>query len=112
MSHGFQVIELREIENLSHDFFSLSMGPLHDFRCYNGCIVSGVKFHTIEYDSRCTTQNSGVMVIGESSASGRGNINFYGVLNEVLHVQYSIERRVWLFKHRCFDTEAKEHMWN
>ncbi|KAA0042918.1 uncharacterized protein E5676_scaffold108G001430 [Cucumis melo var. makuwa] len=38
-----------------------------------------------ECDSRRTTQNSGVMVIGESNASGSGNNNFYGVLDEVLH---------------------------
>ena len=39
-----------------------------------------------ELDTRRTTQNSGLMVIGESDASGSGDNNFYGVLNEVLHV--------------------------
>ncbi|KAA0054740.1 CACTA en-spm transposon protein [Cucumis melo var. makuwa] len=58
-----QVLELRESANLSDDFFSLAMGQSFDVRCYNGCIVGGVRFHTIELDSRRTTQNSGIMII-------------------------------------------------
>ncbi|KAA0051011.1 uncharacterized protein E5676_scaffold675G00870 [Cucumis melo var. makuwa] len=44
-----------------NDFFSLVMGPSIDVRCYNGCIVGELRFHTLERDSRCTTQNNGVM---------------------------------------------------
>ncbi|TYK23195.1 uncharacterized protein E5676_scaffold142G002270 [Cucumis melo var. makuwa] len=47
-----QVLELRESANLSNDFFSLAMGPSFDVRCYNGCIVGGLRFHTVELDSR------------------------------------------------------------
>ncbi|TYK01284.1 uncharacterized protein E5676_scaffold49G00750 [Cucumis melo var. makuwa] len=78
-----QVLELHESANLSDDFFLLAMGPSFDVHCYNGCIVGGLRFHTVELDSQCTTQNSGVMVIGESDASGSGDNNFYGVLDEV-----------------------------
>ena len=84
MSHGFQVIELHKTENLCHDFFSLVTEPSLGIRCYNGCIPSGVRFHTSKRDSQCPTQNSGVIVIGESNASGSGDNNFYGVLDEVL----------------------------
>ncbi|KAA0053370.1 CACTA en-spm transposon protein [Cucumis melo var. makuwa] len=66
--HDGKVLELRESANLFDDFFSLAMGPSFDVRCYNGCIVGGLRFHTSELDSRCTTQNSEVMVIGESDA--------------------------------------------
>ncbi|KAA0026099.1 CACTA en-spm transposon protein [Cucumis melo var. makuwa] len=65
-----------------------------DVWCYNGCIVGGVRFYTLERDSWRTAKNSEVMVIGESNASGSGNNNFYHVLNEVLHVQYLMERSV------------------
>ncbi|KAA0054375.1 uncharacterized protein E5676_scaffold302G001990 [Cucumis melo var. makuwa] len=37
------------------------------------------------------------MVIGESSASGSGDNNFYGVLDEVFYIQHPMERSVWLF---------------
>ncbi|KAA0052301.1 CACTA en-spm transposon protein [Cucumis melo var. makuwa] len=54
-----------------------------------------------ERDSRRTTQNNGVMVIGESNVSGSGDNNFYGVLDKVLHVQYLMGRSFWLFKYQC-----------
>ncbi|KAA0050362.1 uncharacterized protein E6C27_scaffold88G00940 [Cucumis melo var. makuwa] len=102
------VLELRQSANLSDDFFSLAMGPSFDVRCYNGCIVGGVRFHIIELDSRRTTQNSGIMVIGESDASGTNDNNFYGVLDEVLHVQYPLGINVWLFKCRWYDTDVNK----
>ena len=61
---------------------------------YNGCIVGGLRFQTSEHDSQRTTQNSEVMVIGQSDAIGSGDNNFYSVLDEVLHVQYPIEINV------------------
>ena len=70
--------------------------------------MAGIKFHTVEFDSRCTTQNSGVMVIGENDTSGSGDNNFYNDLNEVLHVQYSLGRNVWLFKCRWYDTDVNK----
>ncbi|KAA0062117.1 transposon protein, putative, CACTA, En/Spm sub-class [Cucumis melo var. makuwa] len=60
-----------------------------------------------ERDSRCITQNSEVMVIGESDANGSGDNNFYSVLNEVLHVKYPMGRNVWLFKYRWNDVDSK-----
>ena len=80
------------------------MGPSLDIRCYHRCIVDGVKFYTTKRDFRCTTQNSGVMVIGESNVSGSDDNNFYDVLDEVLYVQYQVGRSVWLFKCRLYDT--------
>ncbi|KAA0045179.1 NBS-LRR type resistance protein [Cucumis melo var. makuwa] len=53
------------------------MRPSFNIRCYNGCIVSGLGFHTSERDFRRTTQNSEVMVIGESNASGSGLISSF-----------------------------------
>ncbi|KAA0040564.1 uncharacterized protein E5676_scaffold98G00630 [Cucumis melo var. makuwa] len=85
--HKYIVIELREFENLSHDFFSLAIGPSLNVHCYNGCIMGGLRFHMSERDSRHTTENSGLMVIGESDASGSGNNNFYNVLNK--------NKRIW-----------------
>ncbi|TYJ99937.1 uncharacterized protein E5676_scaffold701G00680 [Cucumis melo var. makuwa] len=41
-----KVLELHESENLSYDYFSLMMGPSFDVRCYNGCIMGELKFHS------------------------------------------------------------------
>ena len=94
------MLELRESANLFDNFFSLAMGKSFDIRCYNGCITGGLRFHTSVLDSLRTTQNSGVMVIGEIDASESGDKNFYGVIDEVSHVQYPLGRNIWLFKCR------------
>ncbi|KAA0026142.1 hypothetical protein E5676_scaffold263G00470 [Cucumis melo var. makuwa] len=60
-----------------------------------------LRFYMSESDSWRTTQNSGVMVIGESNTSRSGDNNFYTVIDDVLHVQYPMGRSVWLFKYRC-----------
>ncbi|TYJ97707.1 gamma-aminobutyrate transaminase POP2 [Cucumis melo var. makuwa] len=79
---------------VNHDSFSLMMEPSIDVRCYNRCIVGGLRFHTSELNSRCTTQNSGLMIFGVRDASGSGDNNFYGVVDEVLHVQYPFEKKL------------------
>ena len=109
MVHQFQVIaEMRENSNISQDLFSLAMGPSLNVHSYSGCIIGGVRFHSLERDFRRTTQNSGVTVIGEGSG-GSANNSFYGVLDEVLHVQYPFGRHAWLFKCRWFDTNKNKN---
>ena len=71
--------------------------------------MGGVRFHTIDRDFRRTTQNSGVMVVGENSASGSDNNNFYGGLNEVLSIQYLMRCRVWLLKCKWFDMNKNKN---
>ena len=66
---------------ISHDFFSLVMVPSFDVRCYNGCIVGELRFYMSKSDSWRTTQNSGVMVIGESNTSRSGDNNFYTIID-------------------------------
>ncbi|KAA0067047.1 gag/pol protein [Cucumis melo var. makuwa] len=51
------VLELRKSANLSDGFFSLAMRPSFDVRCYNGCIVGGLRFYTVELDSRHDPKN-------------------------------------------------------
>ncbi|KAA0052001.1 hypothetical protein E6C27_scaffold60G004860 [Cucumis melo var. makuwa] len=70
---------MRERENYSHDFFSLVIEP--------------------------SLENSGVVIVGENSGSENADNNFYGVLDVVLHVQYLLRRRAWLFNCRLFDTD-------
>ncbi|KAA0039165.1 (R)-mandelonitrile lyase 1-like [Cucumis melo var. makuwa] len=84
------------------------MVPSLEVCSYNGCIIGGIRFSTLEPDSKRPTQNSGVMVIGEGSRGSADN-NFYDVLDEVLHVQYPLERFVCLFKCRLFDTYNKKN---
>ncbi|TYK11015.1 CACTA en-spm transposon protein [Cucumis melo var. makuwa] len=70
-------------ENLSQDFFSLTMGT--------------------------SLENSVVTVIDEGSGGGRAYNNFYGVLDEVLHVQYPHGQCAWLFKCKWFDIDNNKN---
>ena len=82
---------MHEREKFSQDFFSLAMGHSLEVCSYSGCIVVGIRFHTLERDCRCTTHNTGVMVVGEGSEGADNNV--YGVLDEVLYVQYPFGQR-------------------
>lgn len=98
---------MREGENMYDDMYSLAMGPNSEVRSYSGCIINGARFHTIEHDNRRTTQNSGVMVVGGLDKEGN-ELRFYGVLNEVLDLQYAKGRHLIMFKCRWFDTDEKK----
>ncbi|XP_038885886.1 uncharacterized protein LOC120076190 [Benincasa hispida] len=93
-----QVLQRREREDIS--FFSLAMGSSSEVHSYNGCIVNGVRFHTVERDNCRATQNSGVLVAGEISENTSVDNNFYGVVDEVLDFQYANRRRIFLLKCR------------
>ncbi|XP_047331731.1 uncharacterized protein LOC124935335 [Impatiens glandulifera] len=72
---------------------------------YNSCKINGYKFNTEKHDESLTTQNSGVLVVGNNGAA---TINYYGVLNEIMEVSFFSGRRVVLFKCRWFDVLHKD----
>ncbi|TYK11871.1 hypothetical protein E5676_scaffold177G00210 [Cucumis melo var. makuwa] len=80
-----------------------------EVRSQSGCIIGGIRFHTLEHDYQYTAQNSGVKVVGEGSGGGRADNNFYGVLDEVLHVKYPFGRCAWLSKYKWFNTDNNKN---
>jgi len=96
-------------EQINEDLYALASLPDLRLRIFSGCIVDGVRYHTVECESSRRTQNSGVMV--EGSHNGE-DIDFYGQLKEVLQLQYnsdaSNQRTVVLFKCDWFDTCSKK----
>ncbi|XP_073261203.1 uncharacterized protein [Populus alba] len=82
---------------------SLSLGPERKVRCYNGYFVNGYVFHTKEYGQGRKTYNCGVCVKG--STSSQLEVDYYGILEEVVELQYHIEQnKVFLFKCYWYDT--------
>ena len=75
---------------------SLAQGPAHSALSYKGYIVNGFRFHNRDRDKELRTQNSGVVVTGETNsfASARdnsptiGNVDYYGVLTNIIELQY------------------------
>ncbi|XVE89193.1 hypothetical protein DITRI_Ditri19aG0130800 [Diplodiscus trichospermus] len=67
---------------------------------YTGCIVNGVRFLSKERDNRRKSQNSGIVVEGNH---GDDMIEFYGVLNDIIQLDYVKDRHVTIFKCDWFD---------
>ena len=72
------------------------------------CRVNGVRYSTVAREKHLKTQNSGVM----TKETHRGEaIEFYGVLKEVLELQYNsnLQRRRLVVLFRCdwYNQEGK-----
>ncbi|KAK3008141.1 hypothetical protein RJ639_014929 [Escallonia herrerae] len=93
-------------EALSEEAISLAMGPLKKAERYTGYVINGFKYHTKARESNRATQHSGVMVKAntDSYASARdmnpiaGDVNYYGVLTDIIVLHYSKKFRFVLFK--------------
>nr|GLL16865.1 uncharacterized protein LOC110673961 [Ipomoea trifida] len=66
-----------------------------------------LKFRIEDNDKGCRTQNSGVYVIGDLGTD-TNPVEYYGVLTEILELQYLGARRVVLFRCRWFNVHDNE----
>lgn len=92
-----QIIRLESENNGNdlHDLKQLARGPDKNIVRYAGCMINGHRFRTIERDIHKTTQNSGVVVKGDHNGT---EINFFGVLNDVIELSYVGNNKVYIFK--------------
>lgn len=88
------------------DLLSLSRGPTKYSTHSNGYIVNGYRFHVEDHDQMLRTQNCGVVVVGEND-KGSENLDYYGVLTDVIELQFVPDRRVILFRCKWFDVYDK-----
>ena len=86
---------------VTKELYSLACGPDARIHTYTGCIVNGVRFHTKDRDDHRITQNSGICVSGGHDGE---NVNFYGVLANVLELDYLFGYKIIIFKCKWFDT--------
>ncbi|KAJ9539304.1 hypothetical protein OSB04_032037 [Centaurea solstitialis] len=86
---------------LFHEELSaLSMGARAIASTYTACIVNGVRFMVLSRDAQRTTQNSGVLVEGESGEK------YYGQLEEIIELHYPCGYSTVLFRCKWFDTRS------
>jgi hypothetical protein len=78
----------------------LAHGPLNTYS-YTGCIVNVVRFLVHSLDVRSTTQNSGVVTVGEDDTT------YYGQLEGIIELNYINGYSVVLFRCKWFDTRGK-----
>nr|XP_043616177.1 uncharacterized protein LOC122588102 [Erigeron canadensis] len=87
----------------------LARGPHSFVKRFSGYLVKGYRFHTKEHEKSLKTQNSGVVVTvvdgGCAGGSTPGVINYYGVLTDIVELNYSSKIRVVLFRCDWVDTD-------
>ncbi|CAI0559258.1 unnamed protein product, partial [Linum tenue] len=79
------------------DLLALSRGPAQTVKSYTGYVLNGYRFHTKDHDKNLRTQNSGVIVVGDDGVDVNA-INYYGVLREVIELQFLGGRSLALFR--------------
>ncbi|CAH9105731.1 unnamed protein product [Cuscuta europaea] len=89
------------------DLLALSRGPTPYVTSYKGYLCNGYRFHIEEHDKGLRTQNSGVIVVGENGIDVE-SIDYYGVLVEVLELQYLRGKRVVLFRCKWWDVYDRQ----
>lgn len=85
------------------DLYALSQFPDDRYNSWQSCIVHGVRFRCKERDDKFTTQCSGVCA-GEYQDE---TMIYYGVLLEVLELDYILGRKVFMFRCKWYNTDAK-----
>ncbi|XP_071735372.1 uncharacterized protein [Rutidosis leptorrhynchoides] len=90
---------------ITSDIETLANGPSEVVKKYKGYIINGFRFHIKDVEKNRTTQNSGVILqaLTSSFSSARdndpivGDVTYYGVLKDIIELQYGDEKKVVLF---------------
>ncbi|XP_042980243.1 uncharacterized protein LOC122310427 [Carya illinoinensis] len=90
---------------VSQDLYALACGPDRWVASYAACIINGKRFHTKSREIHRRSQNCGVLVTGDQATD---NVDFYGVINDVVELHYMGGRRVYLFSCDWFDVGDKK----
>ncbi|XP_020273609.1 uncharacterized protein LOC109848503 [Asparagus officinalis] len=94
-----------------------SMGPNNIAKRYRGYYINGYTFYIKARDDTCKTQNSGVSLLSEvdSYASSRDHnpitakVSFYGVIQDIIELDYWGNFSVVLFKCDWFQHDTDEY---
>jgi hypothetical protein len=94
-----QAKELFEERKISEELYDLSQGPHYVAPVFNRCVIHDF-FQTATIEAKYNTQNSGVVVKGGAEAS---EMDWYGVLNKVITLDFPGAKEVILFECHWFD---------
>ena len=107
---------MEENEEPPEEIKILAKGPMMSARKYNSYSINGFCFHTKSYDEGRPIQNSGVAVVAEATTFEGGNNNdviirnniYYGVIKEILELNYNHKGSVVLFKCDWADNRVQD----
>nr|XP_023910906.1 uncharacterized protein LOC112022526 [Quercus suber] len=91
----------REREGVSDTLAALSKWPYIYVKRLKHYVINGLKFRSVNDESNRKAQNSGVSVVTD------GGITFYGVLRDIIELNYSDNNKHVLFKCKWVDDQNK-----
>ncbi|XP_065860184.1 uncharacterized protein [Euphorbia lathyris] len=100
--HRIMQLHKERDARVNEELLSLAYGPLYGIQTFKGYVINGFRFHTKELETKRLKQNSGVLVKG---VMGDKMIDYYGVLNEIVELQYLVGKRTVLFKCDWWDVD-------
>jgi hypothetical protein len=104
MHHQIQVEET--CKEASDEIKILAKTPMMVAYKYNSYTINRFNFHTHAYDEGRPIQNSGVVVVAESTSFDRGNNDniiignktYFGIIKEIVELNYNHKGTVVLFQ--------------
>ena len=93
-------------EEVSEEIKILAKGPLFVARTYGSYTINGYNFHTKSYDEGRPTQSSGVALVSEVSSSSSESRTYYGVITQILELDYDHKGKMALFRCEWFDNRV------
>ncbi|KAG8382296.1 hypothetical protein BUALT_Bualt05G0062100 [Buddleja alternifolia] len=103
LERRIEVASSEETSLVTEDLLHLAYGPDKWVTHYEGCIVNGLRFHTKQREMNKKTQNSGVVVKVEEESGFR---DYYGVLTDIIQLDYLGNHHVVLFKCDWFEGKS------
>lgn len=111
-------MQSERLNNKTEQLKALANKPLFGLKSYSGYEVNGFKFHTKERASSRLVQNCGVLTTADttcfSSARDRNpqssNVDYFGVVQEIIELPYLNSNHVVLFKCDWFDVVNRRNV--
>ncbi|XP_016436993.1 uncharacterized protein LOC107763084 isoform X2 [Nicotiana tabacum] len=99
-----RIMQMRKEGNshVSCGLYSLARGPFDGIQRFKGYEINGFRFHTKQLEGNRVRQNSGVLVRGVTNGQ---NTNYYGVITEIVELQYFEGKRIVLFQCDWWDVD-------
>nr|GMD66202.1 hypothetical protein CCACVL1_09462 [Ipomoea batatas] len=88
----------------TNQLLHLAYGPDRRIYRYKSILINGWRFNTKDRDLQLKSQNSGILVKGDADT---GNLDYFGVLTDIIQLNYQGGNNVILFKANWWDVYHK-----
>ncbi|KAH6762986.1 hypothetical protein C2S52_020419 [Perilla frutescens var. hirtella] len=101
------MVRLRALNHkeATKELYALALGPDVEIQLFDACVVNGIRYHAKTRDAHRSSQNSGVTV---PSSDDKQNLDFFGVLKDVVQIFYMFGYKTHLFWCDWFQCSPKK----